>query len=368
MLANDFITTLQSRPDLAAGLNLSMDNGNDVAVLRQNLTRIEMEANGFDGASMDSDSLMRVMDLAHWDPKQYLVEYPDLDLIRSFPVNRTPPPGTMKIGYQMTDSKGEWRRIAQGAQDLPQSAVDGTEHWSDVIMSGGAIQYNVQELDKARLSNIPLEAMKMRAMRRSYDEFVQKLILDGDSDNANVKGMMTSSIDEFTGLASGTLNGASTDAQKRLWANKTGWALIDELKYAKNKIVNATKGRWGRSGMTLWVSLPNYERMAEARLHEDYNADTVLDYVTGRRGKTVLGIDRVIVVVEFGDNTPFASDTLDGFMLGPYNAEAAELFVPMEMTTRPIQVVDLAFKVPAYAYTGGLVIRRPKAFVRISGV
>jgi len=362
--------------------NLSMDDAKDVALVGGSLNRITLEMNGIETygktdkeivqasvainrakkkgvsqkqmLSMDDTSLYRVTDLDHFDVKDYMIQYQNLDLVDNFAKMPGLSPGMTSTSYQMTDMTGAWKVAGQAANDIPVLDVSGEEFTNKVTFEYASIVYNAQEIDHARYAGLPLEVRKIKALRRGYSEFIQDRILSG---HTGIEGLFTSKVDENT-VPSATAAGAATGDQ---------W--LSDLRLARNYVFTQTKGRYGKPGtidFKLYIGQATHGYMTTTEIKTTYSTQTVWSWLNSDQGKAETGIKAIVIVPEFDDGL-FASGTKDGWILGIdsfTDPDIVEFAQPLEMQMQPIQYVDLQYKVIAKSYTGGLIWRYPKSWVR----
>lgn len=377
---------------------VSMDD-TKVKMYEDLLTRIELELAGFDGVSMDTNDILKKnigtditkygaaptgvsMDdlsaftdrqLEDFDRMQRDVEYGNIDWMGKFQ-NTTIPRGATKHTFRLDDLQGEYKRITGSSKDLPLSHISGEEFSINIELGGGALEFNIQELDAANFGGLPLEARKARSVRRAY---LQNLNTLGVFGNDNLVGLMTSDIDSAAVADTVADPNSVSGANLKYWINKIGREIVEDLIDARIAIHTGTEGRWGgpfqadnleesnRASFTcslpltaLNVLYKTYMNVAAGGSHPQ----TTWDYLTSLGGIEATGITQWQVILDF-DNA-FNSGAAAGFMLTPNDSEAYSFTKAAELTPIATQFQGLSMIVPYYDYYGGMKLIRNKALVR----
>lgn len=387
-LAQQTIDRLKQSNELRvqAGV-ISMDDTR-VKVLEDMLTRVEMELVGVDSlqfstdeilkgipakdqASMDDASAYTLRQLEDFDRTVREVEYADIDYLAWMPVI-APPVGATKHTFFLNDLQGKYKRISGSAMDLPLSHISGEEHSVTIVMGGGAIEWNQQELDSANFANVEMSARKARAIRRAYLENIATLVVFSDN---TLVGLDTSDIDEAA-LADTVddPNSISTGTGLKYWVNKSGREIVADLTGMRKTISTGTLGRWGGplvdvqagspNSFTLILPLAAYHVLLEKYMHTSAGGTniTVWEYLNTEMGRLATGITRYRVIHDF--DSMFNSGTVPGVMMVPNDPEAFAFVRPKDLTPLPVQFRGLSMLIPYYDYFGGLKLIRDKALLK----
>lgn len=379
----------------------SMDD-TKVKMYEDLLTRVELELAGFDGVSMDTADIldkdigldvsrMGVAPVDHasmddfsaftdrqledFDRTMRDVEYGNIDWMPAMQ-NITIPRGATKHTFKLDDLQGEYKRITGSSRDLPVSHISGEEYSINVELGGGALEFNIQELDAANFAGLPLEAKKARAVRRAYLQDLDTLGVNTSDFNPNLVGLMTSDIDSAAVADTVENPNTVTGAALKYWVNKTGREIVQDLADARIAIHTGTEGRWGgpfqmdnlgdSNRATFTCALP---LLALNTLYKIFmltsaggTSQTTWSYLNSLEGIQATGITNWQVILDF-DNS-FNSGAAAGFMLLPNDPEAYAFAKAADLTPIATQFQGLSMIVPYYDYYGGMKIIRNKALVR----
>jgi hypothetical protein len=115
--------------------------------------------------------------------KVYEKKYPALKLANGslVPITSEADPGDETISFKMFDKTGMAKIISSYADDLPISDVTGNEEFAKIRSLGGAFEYSLQEVRRARKLGSNLTSMKAIATRTSIEQLTDKIGWYGDS-------------------------------------------------------------------------------------------------------------------------------------------------------------------------------------------
>jgi len=368
------IEDLTTRVELEmAGLN-GVDLTTDQIIGKGIGTNIrDFGAESMDGVSMDDLSAFTDRELEHFDQIMREVEYGNIDWMPAMQ-NTMIPVGATQHTFKLDDLQGDYKRITGSARDLPLSHISGTEYTIKIEMGGGALEFNIQEMDAANFAGLPLEARKARAVRRAYLQDLNTLGIYG---NDNLVGLMDSGIDDAAVVDSvEDPNGVGPGASLKYWINKTGREIVfGDLAGARIAIHTATEGRWGGpfqddglSGnmATFTCTLPlealNALYTTTMLTSSGGTTQSTWAYLNTLEGRQATGITNWQVILGF--DSAFNSGTAAGFMLTPNDTEAYSFVKAADLTPLATQFQGLSMVIPYYDYFAGLKLIRNKALVR----
>lgn len=397
-LAQETIGRLAESSELRFNARVKSMDDTKVKQYEDLLTRVELELAGFNGVDISTDDILKKgikteidsygtesldnvsmddlsaftdRELEHFDQIMREVEYGNIDWMPAMQ-NTMIPVGPTQHTFKLDDLQGAYKRITGSSRDLPTSHISGTEYTIKVEMGGGALEFNIQEMDAANFAGLPLEARKARAVRRAYLQDLNDLGVYG---NANLVGLMDSSIDEAA-VADSTDNPKSVaGALLKYWTNKTGREIVQDLASARIAIHTATEGRWGgpfqddglngnRSTFTCTLPLEALNALYETFMltAAGGTSQTTWSYLNTLEGRQATGITNWQVILDFDGS--FNSGTAAGFMLTPNDTEAYSFVKAADLTPLATQFQGLSMVVPYYDYFAGLKLIRNKALVR----
>ena len=333
----------------------------------------------FASPSMDDLSAFTDRELEHFDQTMREVEYGNVDWLPQLQ-NTTIPVGPTKHTFKLDDLQGNYGRISGSSRDLKLSHISGEEYSINVELGGGALEFNIQELDAANFANLPIEARKAKAVREAY---LRDLNVLGVADtslaahNANLIGLMDSSIDSAEVADTVADPNSVAGALKKYWINKIGREIVQDLTDARIAIHTGTEGRWGgvftddnltasnRQSFTCILPLLSLNVLYKTYMNTSAggsNPQTTWDYLTSIQGRRATGITNWQVILDLDGS--FNSGAAAGFMLLPNDTEAYSFVKAADLTPVATQFDGLSMKIPYYDYYGGMKIIRNKALVR----
>jgi len=388
-LAKETIGRLKESGELRIQAGIGSMDDTKVKVIQDMLTRVDLEMAGIDSDqfsvddilegvtyakedhSMDDASAYTARQLEDFDYTRRDVEYADIDYLSWFPVI-SPKVGATKHTFFLEDMQGEFKTITGASTDLPLSHISGEEHTANIIMGGGSIEWNQQELDSANFGNVDVQGRKGRSIVRAHLEWLAaRIVVSQDG----LVGFDTDGIDEAA-LADSVVNPNTVSGTAlKYWINKDGREIVADLIGMRDAIYTGTLGRWGgttvdvgiegsMTSFTLTMPLAAVSVLFKKYMHstDGGTRETVWEYLQSPMGKMATGITRYRVI--HGFTSAFSSNTVPGIMLTPNDPNAFRFLQPKSLTPLPVQFKNLSMMIPFYAYFGGLEIIRNKALVK----
>ena len=188
------------------------------------------------------DHLLRQEDLRDIEKTLYEVRKAELVARQLVKVNTSYAPYASVISYKWYDHAGAARIRAGGAsaKDLPMIGERGGMNEHRVYNIEMGIAYEAHELlmiDALRNSKGPsvsLDTLRVAGARRAVAEKENRLFFNGDA-LYGIRGLLNKDgINQEAVNPNGTLNGATTNLEKRLWKNKSPIQIIEDLAAAKS--------------------------------------------------------------------------------------------------------------------------------------
>lgn len=293
---------------------------------------------------MDEAGLFLARQLEYIRPQVFEVTYSDIKYPSILPVTSEAGPGAQTFTYRIMDATGEFRLIADAADDLPRADISQVEKSINIRSFGGSFGYTVQELRAAQMASITLEQRRATAVRRAYEEKVENLAMFGESS---------------VGLA-GFFNNSTVDvvaADK--WfstAGVTSQEMIDLLNYGVTAIVNASKMK--EEPDTILLAYEDY-RVVSTQRFSDSSDLTVLEYFL-RTNPYIRNIEPINQLD--ADNSVLNTNRMVVYKRDP---QKVQLHIPQPLELFPPQQRGLEFIVPAHARVGGVAIYYPKSVIYV---
>jgi hypothetical protein len=293
---------------------------------------------------MDDAGLFLERQLEYIRPQVFEVQYADIKYPTVLPVTAEAGPGAQTFTYRIMDSTGEFRLIADAADDLPRADISQTEKSINIRSFGGSFGYTVQELRAAQMANIALEQRRAAAVRRAYEEKVEEVAFFGES---------------AVGL-SGFFNNSTVDvvaADK--WfttAGTTAQEMLELLNYGVTAIINGSKMK--EQPDTILLSYADYNKISTTR-NSDSSDVTVLEYFL-RTNPYIRNVEPINQLE--ADNSVLNTDRMVVYKRDP---EKVQLHIPQPLELFPPQQRGLEFIVPAHARVGGVALYYPKSVIYV---
>lgn len=291
---------------------------------------------------MDEAGLFLERQLEFIRPQVFEVQYADIKYPTVLPVTSEAGPGAQTFTYRIMDATGEFRLIADAADDLPRADISQTEKSINIRSFGGSFGYTVQELRAAQMANIALEQRRAAAVRRAYEEKVESLAFFGESS---------------VGL-SGFFNNSTVDvvAADKWFSNATAPEMLELLNYGVTAIINASKMK--EQPDTILMAWEDYNKVSTTR-NSDSSDVTVLEYFL----RTNPFIRNVEPINELdADNSVLNTNRMVVYKRDP---EKVQLHIPQPLELFPPQQRGLEFIVPAHARVGGVALYYPKSVIYV---
>ena len=212
---------------------------------------------------MDDAGLFLERQLEYIRPQVFEIAYADIKYPTVLPVTSEAGPGAQTFTYRIMDSTGEFKLIADAADDLPRADISQVEKSINIRSFGGSFGYTVQELRAAQMANISLEQRRASAVRRAYEEKVENVAMFGES---------------TVGLA-GFFNNSTVDviAADKWFTTSTITAqeMLELLNYGVSAIINASNMK--EQPDTILLAYEDYNKISTTR-NSDSSDVTVLEY------------------------------------------------------------------------------------------
>ena len=292
---------------------------------------------------MDEAGLFLERQLEFIRPQIFEVAYADIKYSTILPVTSEAGQGAQTFTYRIMDSTGEFKLIADAADDLPRAYISQVEKSINIRSFGGSFGYTVQELRAAQMANIALEQRRAQAVRRAYEEKVEDVALFGESS---------------VGLA-GFFNNSTVDvvtADKWFTSGTTAQEMLELLNYGVTGIINASQMK--EQPDTILMAWNDYREISTRR-NSDSSDVTVLEYFL-RTNPYINNIEPINQL----DKTK-SGLTTNRMVVYKRDPGKVQLHIPQPLELFPPQQRGLEFIVPAHARVGGVALYYPKSAIYV---
>ena len=295
---------------------------------------------------MDEAGLFLERQLEFIRPQVFEVTYADIKYPTLLPVTSEAGPGAQTFTFRIMDSTGEFKLIADAADDLPRADISQVEKSINIRSFGGSFGYTVQELRAAQMANIALEQRRASAVRRAYEEKVEAVAMFGES-SVNLAGFFNNA----------TVDVIATDR----WftgstASGTAQDMLELLNYGVSAIINASNMK--EQPDTILLAYEDYNKISTTR-NSDSSDVTVLEYFL-RTNPYIRNVEPVNQLD--ADNSVLNTNRMVVYKRDP---EKVQLHIPQPLELFPPQQRGLEFIVPAHARVGGVALYYPKSVIYV---
>ena len=293
---------------------------------------------------MDEAGLFLERQLEYIRPQVFEVEYADIKYPTILPVTSEAGNAAQTFTYRIMDSTGEFRLIADAADDLPRADVSQVEKSINIRSFGGSFGYTVQELRAAQMANVALEQRRAAAVRRAYEEKVENVAMFGES-SVGLAGFFNNS----------TVDVIATDR----WftgttASGTAQDMLELLNYGVSAIISASKMK--EQPDTILMAYEDYNKVSTTR-NSDSSDVTVLEYFL-RTNPYIRNVEPINQLD--ADNSVLNTNRMVVYKRDP---QKVQLHIPQPLELFPPQQRGLEFIVPAHARVGGVALYYPKSVI-----
>jgi hypothetical protein len=247
------------------------------------------------------------------------------------------------------DGAGQAGWINGNGKDIPVVGASMEQHQTPVYTAGIGYSYGFEEVNQARMLGISLDATKAGYARRSYEQMVYDIALNGDA----AKGFQ--GLYDYSGVPAGAVANDGTGSST-LWANKTPDQIVRDINALLTGIVTATKET--ELADTLVLPTERFNTIASTRMTD--TAMTILEFIQRANVYTAQTGAPLMIRGKRGLLTKGAGNTarMIAYRRSP---EVLKLHIPMPHRFLPVQIEGLQFTIPGVFRLGGLDIRLPKA-------
>ena len=289
---------------------------------------------------MDEAGLFLERQLEFIRPQVFEVAYADIKYPTILPVTSEAGPGAQTFTYRVMDATGEFKLIADAADDLPRADISQVEKSINIRSFGGSFGYTVQELRAAQMANISLEQRRASAVRRAYEEKVEEVALFGES-SVGLQGFFNNATVDVI-AADKWFSDSGTTAQE----------MLHLLNYGVTAIINGSNMK--EQPDTILMAWEDYNTISTRR-NSDSSDVTVMEYFL-RTNPYIRNIEPINQLD--ADKSTLSKNRMVFYKRDP---QKVQLHIPQPLELFPPQQRGLEFIVPAHARVGGVALYYPKS-------
>lgn len=298
----------------------------------------------------------------HIEAQVYQIQYPDIQYPDLVPVDTSAPPWTKSVTYFSLDKVGQAKWINGGARDIPLAEVDRAKFETTVELAGIGYQWNIEEINVARMLGVNLASEKAAAARRAAEEHIDATMMTGDT-TKNLVGLTNAS----TPTTVTATAGASTHTD---WPRKTPVEVSADINNALGNIYTTSNTVEMADTLLLPVARYLYLSTTQFGTSTTLSDRTLLQNImaanvyTARTGKPL-----TIRAVRGLETAGLSGDTTNRMIAYRKDPSVLKAHMPMPFQFLPVwQDGPMNYLVPGIFRYGGLDIRRPGAVSYVDGI
>jgi hypothetical protein len=266
-----------------------------------------------------------------------------------FPVSNEDDPGAKTIAYQIMDSVGVAKLVADYAKDFPRVDVFIREEYAKVKSIGDSYGISVDELRSAAFAKRPLQTMKASAAKKAIDQEFERIALLGDTANNMVGAFAIPNASIYT-----VPNGAGASA---LWANKTPDEILADLNGMVARVRTTTNDNEYIDTIALPIAQHN---LIKTKARSATGDTTILEFFQNNNP----GV-QVVAVPRLSGKGAGATDRMMGYRRDP---DVIELANPLEFEQSAPQMEGREMVTYCEMKTAGVICRLPLAVIYGDGI
>ena len=309
----------------------------------------------------DAQSVMSFVtrQAAHIEPTVYATKYPDLQYAELLPIDTSAGEYTKTIEFYSSDKVGQAKWFNHNSRDVPRADVQMSKHTHSIEMAAIGYGYTTEEIGYASRLGINLSGDRAMAARRAYEEFVNDIAFNGDTQ----KGWTGLYNDSNVDAANVADSGASSS---RLWKDKTPIQILADINESLTAVVTGTR-RTEIAGHLL-LPLEAFVHITTTPMSTDFPNMTIYDYVM--KSNTYTAMTGQPLTIRVGDGLESAGATSTGRMIAYRKApDVLKLHLPVPLKFLPVwRTGPMLYEIPGYFKLGGVEIRLPGAVKYRDGI
>lgn len=291
-----------------------------------------------------------VSQTSHIESQVWEVKYPDLTYAEDVPIDNSAHPWATTVTYYSTDKAGKADWLHHRGKDFPMADVNREKFETPVAMAGIGYDYDLEELNQARMLGINLTSDKAAAARRAYEEMVDGIAYSGDT-SKGFTGLIN-----YSGISGNDVADGAGDADTT-WETKTADEILTDINAAVTGIWTASKTV--EMADTVLLPLTSYAFISTKRLDSTMSM-TVLDYVT-RANIYTMQTGKPLRIRARRELETAGDGSTKRMVTYRRDPQVVKLHIPMPLQFLAPQQELITYRVPGMFRLGGLDIRRPGA-------
>lgn len=309
-----------------------------------------MDFNNFDAQAALGFVLSQT---SHIEQEVYRIRYPDIQYPQVIPVDTSANPFAKTVTYYSSDKFGKAEWINGNADDVPLAGTERSKHETTVYTAAIGYSYGWEEVAQAQWLGINLPNEDAMAARRAYEEMVDRVAIEGDTEKG-FEGLINHSAVTPVSATNGDWTASATTEDQMLGDVND---IIQKVDDDTNTVEMAD---------TVLLSPTRLNLIASTRMVD--TSMTVLEFLRQNNIFTATtGAPLMIRALRGLEDAGVSSDQrMIAYRRSP---EVLKLHIPMPHRFMPVfQSSGLRYEVPGVFRLGGLDIRLPKAVAYADGI
>lgn len=281
--------------------------------------------------------------LSYIESKMYEVKYGNIIYQNIVPISNEAGEGATSITYFYMDGRALTKFVGSNSLDVPVAEIGTNKVVVAVELAATGYQYSDEELRQAILLGIPLPQAKANLARRSYEEFVQRVCMVGDT-TYNLPGFINN-----TNVTSGLVINPGSGTE---WVNKTP----DEILYDVNTLMGDVYVDSYQVEKPDTLALPTAQWNYIAGTPRSSNSDmTILAWLVAN-SPYLKSVDSVIAIPELASAGAGSTDRMIAYTKDP---DKVVLHIPMPLRFLDPQRKGRGFEIAGESKISGVEFRFP---------
>ena len=305
----------------------------------------------------DSGTVFFQRQLEAIEAQTYDVLYPDLEARECFLTFDFGGPGAQFLTFRSFDKAGSAQVINARATDLPKADISGKEYTIGVKSIGTAYDYDIDEIEAARMTGMPLEARRAEAAKRGYEEAINEISWFGGE---GLRGFFSAE----NGVATATPAKSMDGSAKAATPLETAAMLHDFVNsmYAETKKIHKAE--------FLWMPVSFFHYISSTPVSAQFPNETILSYFLRTnmyiRSESQIKALNMLADDEMAKSSVDADKRKGGVIVAGQMSVAGKQCVrlrePLPLQFFPVQIHGMTYEIPARGRFAGVEVTYSAAF------
>ena len=306
----------------------------------------------------DDDAVFFQRQLEYIEAQTYDTLYPDLEARDAFGTDTTGGPGVQTLTYRSYNHVGSAQVINARATDLPKPNISGKEYSIPVKSVGTSYDYDIDEVQSAAVTGLPLEARKAMASTRGYEQYVNSAAWYGDSANGFV-GLF-----EHPDVTKADVVGTSQAGNSTKWKDKLPKEVLADLNSAVSAMYSSTLKIMRPD--EIWMPV-EHEQYIFNTARSDQSDKTIGQYFI-ENNQFINSRDKIKGLNAIKGHGKAGADCFVVVCRKVNGLPTFRLREPLPLTWQPVQLHGLIYEIPGRGRFAGFQAMYPAAISINSGI